>query len=108
MKTAVKTDDMAAGLGWAVLVLAHACVLWTARGASFDCAKAAQPLEKTIFCGDPALSKADETLAQRPGRQHSGRHSIGPLCAMARPVGNTNVQPRPLNSRRVIPIASPS
>src|SRR5579862_2482842 len=39
-------------------------VLWplTAEAASFDCAKAATEIEKTI-CHDPSLSKADEALA---------------------------------------------
>jgi uncharacterized protein YecT (DUF1311 family) len=35
----------------------------TARAASFDCAKASIPVEKTI-CADPALSTADERLAE--------------------------------------------
>jgi uncharacterized protein YecT (DUF1311 family) len=35
----------------------------TARAASFDCAKASSAVEKTI-CADPALSKADDRMAE--------------------------------------------
>ena len=45
---------------FAVLLLA--CVS-TARAASFDCAKASSAVEKTI-CADPALSKADDRMAE--------------------------------------------
>ena len=47
------------------VILLAACLFLIgaeARAASFDCAKAAAPVEKTI-CGDPALSQADERLA---------------------------------------------
>lgn len=48
---------------WKFLWLAALTLLpFPAHAASFDCAKAAQPIEKLI-CGDPALSKADETMA---------------------------------------------
>lgn len=48
------------------LLTLAACLLvpaTTAAAASFDCARATTAIEKTI-CGDPALSKADERLAE--------------------------------------------
>lgn len=47
---------------WVTVLAAVALFAGPARGASFDCAKAASPIEKLI-CGDPALSSADEALA---------------------------------------------
>lgn len=48
----------------AVFLLVAAGIAWPggAGAASFDCGKAATPVEKKI-CADPALSKADEELA---------------------------------------------
>lgn len=54
-------------------ILAAACLaFWVspAAAASFDCAKAATPVEKMI-CADPALSAADEKLASTFG------HALG-------------------------------
>lgn len=48
---------------FAVAVLATMGLSPVALAASFDCNKAAKPHEK-IICADPALSKADEALAQ--------------------------------------------
>jgi uncharacterized protein len=45
------------------VLLCLAALTETSRAASFDCAKAATPVEKMV-CGDSALSKADEALAQ--------------------------------------------
>jgi len=47
--------------GWTAILLITG-IAGDASAASFDCAKASLPIEKTI-CADPALSKADEALA---------------------------------------------
>ncbi|WBS04003.1 lysozyme inhibitor LprI family protein [Pseudoduganella sp. SL102] len=54
MKTSTIIPALAICLGTALPVAAHA--------ASFDCRKAATPVE-AIICADPALSKADEEVA---------------------------------------------
>jgi len=55
---------MAKRLGVAIAVLVTWACATAAAAASFDCAKAASAMERTI-CADPALSALDEQLAAR-------------------------------------------
>jgi uncharacterized protein YecT (DUF1311 family) len=75
-----------------VLFLIAALAVGTARAASFDCAKAATPVEKSV-CADPGLGALDEQIAQayaellrtldEPQKRHARQYQLGWLRGRA-------------------------
>jgi uncharacterized protein YecT (DUF1311 family) len=60
--TKMHTKMPVAGIAAAVLLLTVNAVTGSAWAASFPCAMASTPVERTI-CGDPVLSEADDRMA---------------------------------------------
>jgi uncharacterized protein len=73
MQQAVRKGILTTGVARGLASLGLIATIWLlmagqpGAAASFDCKKAAQPLEKVI-CGDPELSKLDEDLTASYGR----------------------------------------